>query len=136
MSSGFPENTYFYIKTSTGQNVVDVHQGSIDKTGEDSDNQLWRFENGFLINKKSDLVLDIEGGDLKVEKKILQYDRKHTRAHNQRWGYRDGFVYIRADPRIVLDIKGEDEDEGTKVITFKRKLEDNADQQWIIEPVE
>lgn len=98
---------------------------------------------------------------MKAEKKIQQYDRKSTRyvycielgggliatyissfiiiiirTHNQRWGYRDGFIYSRADPRIVLDIKGDDEDEGTKVMTSKRKLEDNANQQWILEPVD
>ncbi|SAM02508.1 hypothetical protein [Absidia glauca] len=145
MMSGFPESTYFYIKTGTGENVVDVHEGRIEKgahiiiwkqkVGEDADNQLWSFEDGFLKNKKSSLVLDIDGGDLKVEKKLQQYDRKATRAHNQRWGYRDGFIYSRADPRIVLDIKGGTEDEGTRVITYKRKAEDNANQQWSIEPV-
>ncbi|KAI8341822.1 ricin B lectin domain-containing protein [Chlamydoabsidia padenii] len=143
--SGFPENTYFYIKTSTGENVVDVHEGSLEKgahiiiwkqkTGDDCDNQLWIYNDGFLMNKKSSLVLDIDGGDLKVEKKVKQYDRKSTRAHNQRWGYRDGFIYSRADPRIVLDIKGGNEDEGTRVITYKRKAEENANQQWTIEPV-
>jgi hypothetical protein len=35
----------------------------------------------------------------------------------------------------VLDIKGGTEDEGTRVITYKRKAEDNANQQWSIEPV-
>lgn len=27
------------------------------------------------------------------------------RAHNQRWGIRDGFIYAVADPRLVLDTK-------------------------------
>ncbi|ORZ20456.1 ricin B lectin domain-containing protein [Absidia repens] len=144
--SGFPEGTYFYIKTITGENVMDVHEGKTEsgahiiiwqqKTGEDRDNQLWSFENGFLINKKSSLVLDIDGGDLKAEKKLQQFDRKATRTHNQRWGFRDNFIYSRADPRIVLDIKGGDEDEGTRVITYKRKTEDNSNQQWTIEPTD
>jgi hypothetical protein len=28
--SGFPESAYFYIKTGTGENVVDVHEGRIE----------------------------------------------------------------------------------------------------------
>lgn len=27
------------------------------------------------------------------------------RAHNQKWGYHDGFVHVLADPRLVLDIR-------------------------------
>lgn len=27
------------------------------------------------------------------------------RTLNQRFGYRDGYIYMRADPRLVLDIK-------------------------------
>lgn len=29
----------------------------------------------------------------------------YGRAHNQRWGIRDGFIYPVADPRLVLDTK-------------------------------
>jgi hypothetical protein len=27
------------------------------------------------------------------------------RAHNQRWGYHDGYIHVLADPRLVLDIR-------------------------------
>lgn len=29
----------------------------------------------------------------------------NSRAHNQRWGIRDGFIYPVADPRLVLNVK-------------------------------
>ncbi|KAI8066567.1 ricin B lectin domain-containing protein [Gongronella butleri] len=144
--TGFPENNYFFIVSPVTGKVIDVHQGLLEKgtklviwekkEGEDAKNQLWRYEQGgFIVNKKSGLVIDLDGGDLRADKKIQQFDRKATMAHNQRWGYRDGFIYCKADPRIVLDIKNGNDDEGTRIISWKRKLEENANQQWAVEPV-
>ncbi|KAG0170517.1 hypothetical protein DFQ28_001979 [Apophysomyces sp. BC1034] len=142
---GFPSDCYFYIKSLQNGSVLDVYQGQTSadtavviwpQKGNDNDNQLWRYEDGFLVNKKSNLVLDIRGGDLKPDRAVIQYDRKMTMAHNQRWGYRDGFVYILADPRLVLDIKasgGSDRD-GAKVILYTRKDDDNENQKWTIVP--
>ncbi|KAI7901544.1 ricin B lectin domain-containing protein [Cokeromyces recurvatus] len=144
MTTGFPQRRYFYIKSRKSNACIDVYMGETtpdssviiwpQKGSDDNDNQLWRFDDGFLINKKSNLVMDIRGGDLKSDKPIVQYDRKMTMAHNQRWGYRDGYIYCLADPRLVLDIKGGGSKEGTKVILYKRKENDNDNQQWIIEP--
>ncbi|ORY93194.1 ricin B lectin domain-containing protein [Syncephalastrum racemosum] len=106
------------------------------KGADDNDNQLWSYDDGFLTNKKSGMVLDIRGGDLKADKEIVQYDRKLTQTLNQRFGYRDGYIYMRADPRLVLDIKGDDTEKGAKVILYQRKSEDNDNQQWEIEPFE
>ncbi|KAI8372897.1 ricin B lectin domain-containing protein [Radiomyces spectabilis] len=140
---GFPENTYFYIRSRQNGSCLDVYNGETSadtsiiiwpKKENDNDNQLWRFEDGFLINKKSNLVMDVRGGDLKSDKPVVQYDRKLTQAHNQRWGYRDGFIYVLADPRLVLDIKGGKDKDGTKVILYLRKDTENDNQQWTIEP--
>ncbi|KAI8991560.1 ricin B lectin domain-containing protein, partial [Mycotypha africana] len=96
---------------------------------------LWRWENGYLINKKSGLVMDIRGGNLLSDSYIVQYDRKMTQAHNQRWGYRDGYIYCLADPRLVLDIRGGGHKEGTRICLYTRKdSDDNENQQWIVEP--
>ncbi|CEP12062.1 hypothetical protein [Parasitella parasitica] len=105
------------------------------KPENDWDNQLWRAEDGFLINKKSGLVMDIRGGNLQSDSQIVQYERKITMAHNQRWGFRDGFIYCLADPRLVLDIKGGSDKNGTEVILYKRKDKNNQNQQWTIKPV-
>lgn len=60
-----------------------------------------------------------------------------TRAHNQRFGYRDGYIYCLADPRLVLDIKGGSSKEGTKIILYKRKDgRDNGNQQWALIPAQ
>ncbi|KAG2230468.1 hypothetical protein INT48_003016 [Thamnidium elegans] len=121
--SGFPQNQYFYIKSRNSDSVMDVYMGetTVDsnviiwpkKDTDDNDNQLWRSEDGFLINKKSNL----------------------GKAHNQRFGYRDGFIYCLADPRLVLDIKGGGSKEGTKVILYKRKETDFENQQWDLIPI-
>ncbi|ORZ16872.1 hypothetical protein BCR42DRAFT_413365 [Absidia repens] len=100
----------------------------------DNYNQLWRWEDGYLINMKSKLVMDIRGGDLKADTLIVQYGRKVTMAHNQRFGFRDGYLYTLADPRLVFDVKGESDKDGAKLILSKRKVQSHEYQQWAIEP--
>ncbi|RCH86057.1 Altered inheritance of mitochondria protein 1 [Rhizopus azygosporus] len=102
------------------------------QTGEE--HELWQFESGFLINKSSSLVLDIIGGDLRVGQKVNLWGRKKTMAHNQRWGIRDGYIYALADPRLVLDIEGDCEDEGTHIVTNSRRVENHDLQQWTLIP--
>ncbi|KAI8880714.1 carbohydrate-binding module family 13 protein [Backusella circina FSU 941] len=138
----FPNDSYFILRSQKNGHVLYVDDST--KAGanvivgpqdeEVIDSQLWTFDNGYLINKKSSLVMDIEGGDLKSDKKILQYDRKKTMAHNQRWGIRDGFIYAVADPRVVLDSK--DGEEGTKILAAYKKLEENDSQLWAYELVQ
>ncbi|EIE78792.1 hypothetical protein RO3G_03497 [Rhizopus delemar RA 99-880] len=94
--------------------------------------KVWGFENGQLISKNSSLVLDIEGGDLRVGKKLIQYGRKKTMAHNQRWGIRNGYIYASADPRLVLEDNSEAS--GSQIVTSVRKVEENDFQQWKIVP--
>ncbi|KAI7860605.1 hypothetical protein BDC45DRAFT_563765 [Circinella umbellata] len=129
----FPSNTYFYIKSSLGENVVDVYNGETKKYN-DNENQLWRYEDGHLINKKSDLVVDVRGGDTKSDTPLIQYNRKMTMASNQRWGYRDGFIHLLSDPSLVLDIRGGKNKRGTKLILYQRKDDENENQKWIVEP--
>ncbi|RCI04768.1 hypothetical protein CU098_002478, partial [Rhizopus stolonifer] len=74
--------------------------------------------------------------DLKVGQKLLQYGRKITMAHNQRWGIRDGYIYASADPRLVLDVEGGSDASGSQLITSIRKVEDNDYQQWELVPFE
>lgn len=62
-------------------------------------------EDGFLINKKSGLVVDIRGGDIKKDKLLIQYARKPGLAYNQRWKYQDGYIFPEAAPHLVVDIR-------------------------------
>ncbi|CAO3682762.1 unnamed protein product [Rhizopus stolonifer] len=123
-----------YVMSTNGTNEESTKITVKEKTGEDF--QLWSFDNGKLVSKSSSLVLDIRGGDLKVGQKLLQYGRKITMAHNQRWGIRDGYIYASADPRLVLDVEGGSDASGSQLITSIRKVEDNDYQQWELVPFE
>ncbi|RUS14907.1 ricin B lectin domain-containing protein [Endogone sp. FLAS-F59071] len=137
---------YFFIRSRQNGKVLDVEGGSSDagvriciwpKKDYDNDNQLWKFEEGFLVNKRSGLVIDIQSGELAPDRNICQYDRKWVQeANNQRWGYEDGFIYCRARPDLVLDIRGGDDSDGTEVIVYNKKYEDNYNQKWEVEKAE
>ncbi|RUP51399.1 ricin B lectin domain-containing protein [Jimgerdemannia flammicorona] len=142
MSHGFPTG-YFFLRARNG-NVLDVAGKSTDagdkviaweKKRHRVDNQVWYAEDGFLINKHSGLVLDIESGKLESGNHICQYTKKPIgEADNQRWGYQNGYIYVLANPDLVLDVAGESEKEGAKIIVWQKKGEnDNSNQQWVIE---
>ncbi|RCH83536.1 hypothetical protein CU097_000745, partial [Rhizopus azygosporus] len=58
-------------------------------------------------------------------------------AHNQRWNYRDdGFIYLQANPNLVLDIRGNWTKPGTIVLLYERKYKDNLNQLWDLIPYE
>lgn len=107
------------------------------KRGSDALNQLWRYEDGYFINAKSAKVLDIAGGEMKVEAPIIQYSQKMTQeAANQRFQVdNEGHISIQARPDLVLDIKGgKDEDCAPVILYTKREGESAANQRWILEP--
>ncbi|RUP51979.1 hypothetical protein BC936DRAFT_143865, partial [Jimgerdemannia flammicorona] len=163
----FPEG-YFFITSGANGLVLDIKNASkkpdqalvvSKQKHHDNDSQLWSCDNDFIINKNSGL------GQVLSNKQIIQYNRKLTQAaHNQRWGYRDGFIYSLADPNLVLDIKvntcsylqhpitahqpariltfallstysqGGANAENTPVILYTRKSSDAFNQQWDIVP--
>lgn len=90
-------------------------------------------EEGFLINKKSGLVIDIKGGGIEREKLIIQYARKPGLAQNQRWTYRDGYICSSSAPHLVLDIRGGEYKNGNNVYLNAKNLHSQT-QQWIIQP--
>ncbi|KAI9013821.1 hypothetical protein CLU79DRAFT_392659 [Phycomyces nitens] len=93
------------------------------------------YEDGFIINKKSGLVLDIRGGELKKDKLLIQYSRKPGLAQNQRWSYEEGFIFPTAAPHLVMDIRGGDYRE-TSGIYLNEKDITIPTQRWLIEPFE
>ncbi|KAI9338436.1 hypothetical protein BD770DRAFT_400708 [Pilaira anomala] len=133
----FPKHGYFYLKCLKNGLVISVNRDNdvgsklvAETKKTDDDSQLWTFEDGCLVSKYTSLVMDIEGGDLMPDSRVLQYGRKKTMAHNQRWGIRDGFVYTVADPRLVLVA----EDTAESYVRINIKSEENDLQQWYLEP--
>ncbi|CAO3668523.1 unnamed protein product [Rhizopus microsporus] len=145
--SHFPSG-WFYIQSKCSHKMVlDVTQDSLKaaakvivwpKKTKDNDNQLWMYHHGYIINKNSGMVLDVQGGIIESDKQIIQYRRKMVEdAHNQRWNYRDdGFIYLQANPNLVLDIRGNWTKPGTIVLLYERKYKDNLNQLWDLIPYE
>ncbi|KAG2209909.1 hypothetical protein INT46_010505 [Mucor plumbeus] len=143
--SNFPTG-WFYIQSKCPHKMVlDVSLDSLKaaakvvvwpKKTKDIDNQLWMYDHGYIINKNSGMVLDVQGGILESDKQIIQYKRKMVEdAQNQRWYYReDGVIYPQTNPNLVLDIRGNWTKQGTVVLLYERKYEDNENQLWDLVP--
>ncbi|KAG2234117.1 hypothetical protein INT48_000294 [Thamnidium elegans] len=137
----FPDG-FFFIRCKHQPFAMDVNMGSMLNDASiiiwpqkmvDSINQLWMHEEGFLINKKSGLVIDIKGGGIEREKLIIQYARKPGLAQNQRWTYRDGYICSSSAPHLVLDIRGGEYKNGNNIYLNAKNLHSQT-QQWIIQP--
>ncbi|KAG0307670.1 hypothetical protein BGZ98_010139, partial [Dissophora globulifera] len=147
---------WFYIKSGASGLVVDIEHGyftdpmkagaraemnhqKVD-TGDGRHSllelQLWRYEAGYLINRRTGFVLDIQGGTLKLAARVVQWQRKTGQeARNQHWFYESGFIANVYNSRLVLDIDGDGSKDGAKIAIGERKAAANADQQWILEEV-
>ncbi|CAG8453199.1 5634_t:CDS:10 [Paraglomus occultum] len=122
----------FYIKSAASpsgnsttaapaQNlVIDIERGGFggffgnpktnvqrQKSNTDHDsNQLWRYDNGWLVNKNSNNVLEVEAG--KPGNRLVLAQRKAlVNANNQRWILtKEGHIALQQNPQLVLEIKG------------------------------
>ncbi|KAF9547918.1 hypothetical protein EC957_007645, partial [Mortierella hygrophila] len=154
-----PDNfptSWFYIKSAASGLVVDIEHGyftdpmkagaraemnhqKIDQgDGRHSllELQLWRYEAGYLINRRTGFVLDIQGGTLKLNARLIQWQRKAGQeARNQHWFYENGFIANVYNSRLVLDIDGDGSKDGAKIAVGERKATANSDQQWLLEEV-
>ncbi|KAF9107960.1 hypothetical protein BGX29_004073, partial [Mortierella sp. GBA35] len=154
-----PDNfptSWFYIKSAASGLVVDIEHGyftdpmkagaraemnhqKIDQgDGRHSllELQLWRYEAGYLINRRTGFVLDIQGGTLKLNARLIQWQRKAGQeARNQHWFYENGFIANVYNSRLVLDIDGDGSKDGAKIAVGERKAVANNDQQWLLEEV-
>ncbi|KAH8548202.1 ricin B lectin domain-containing protein [Umbelopsis sp. PMI_123] len=138
--STFPPG-FFYIKSQRYSALtMDVDDGSMlkdanilvwSKKDVDNVNQLWAYDDGFLVNKKSGLVIDIRGGDVKAGKSIIQYVRKGVRARNQEWRFIDGYICPASNERLALDLESTNASPGTNVILASRNMQ-RPSQQWAL----
>ncbi|KAI8972760.1 ricin B lectin domain-containing protein [Pilobolus umbonatus] len=135
----------FYIKSQFNGLVLDIEEGSTEDGAKlivwnqkwnGCDNQLWRIEDGYIINCKSAKVLDIAGGTMDSGNDIIQYSQKMTmEAANQRWDIdEDGYIACSVRPDLVLDIAGRTDEPGAAVILYERREGEVAsNQRWILE---
>ncbi|CAB5369509.1 unnamed protein product [Rhizophagus irregularis] len=98
-------NYYWIIAQHSGK-VLKVKDGSLCSYVEiiqhkGVDMQLWYFNGGFIVNKRSGFVLDAAGCT-----KIIQYQKQNEPAFGQEWeySYKDNFIHLKFNRNFVLDI--------------------------------
>ncbi|KAL0073486.1 carbohydrate-binding module family 13 protein [Phycomyces blakesleeanus] len=156
--SAFPIG-YFFIISKLNNLVIDVENPTEAGPGAriimkerqakspERDSQLWIHQNGFLTNKMTGLVLDINRSPsfmaiFNGENHLyLDQMKEEDTAHDQRFAFEEetGFIYSLHNENIVFDIRKAEVAEGGRVIVYKRKgiSEDSSKkplhQYWSVE---
>ncbi|CAB4376775.1 hypothetical protein RhiirA5_271340 [Rhizophagus irregularis] len=148
--NGFPEG-WFYIKSQTNNHVLEPHCLSVNsgarivtskqRFGFDADSQLWKYDNGYIVNKASGKVLDIEKGYIRTFHRthLCQWDRKPlTEASNQQWTFLPGgFISPTAHKGYVIHLHGHfyrSKHDICQILLHQIKDEDGRKQTWYFEP--
>ncbi|CAB4413736.1 unnamed protein product [Rhizophagus irregularis] len=134
--TSFPED-YFYLKVGSTSLVLDVERastffgfgGSSVKEGSktviasqkseaenDAAYQLWRHENGYLVNKQTNLYLEVDNGK-PGNRIVLHHQKPGSNGANQRWALtKEGYISLKSHPKYVIDVKGGNAKEGSHVV--------------------
>lgn len=145
-ADSFPDGDFFIRSVVSGL-VVEIKDGStaegapaVVRTGQSSnnDNQLWKYDQGFLVNKKSGLVLEVVGyqggGNIEPGTPVAQASRRERPANlNQLWAYNRGRL-VPYDPKVTLSVRDDNFADGNEVVVDGVRAEDPG-QEWHIEPV-
>lgn len=125
--------------------VLDVRGGSTNdgapvilwhRTG--NDNQLWTYEDGFLVNKNSGLCLEVEGmsegGDIPPGTPLVQTARRQMPdSLNQLWAYNHLYL-MPYDPKVAVAAENDNLTPGTRAVVDRTvDFPHNIRQQWILE---
>ena len=92
------------------------------------DNQLWKLEEGRLVNKTG-MVADVMGANTEEEAEVVGWE-KHD-GENQKWSIKDNCIHSELTD-MVMDLKGGVMEAGTEVIMFPKH--GGANQAWLIYP--
>ncbi|KAI7857780.1 hypothetical protein BDC45DRAFT_500651 [Circinella umbellata] len=139
--NGFPIG-YFYIISKMNGLVVDLRgdpehaepgtkivMAQKKPESPERDSQLWIHQDGFLTNKATGLVLDINPAvsfiAIFTKEKRMYLDGMKTaeNANDQRFGYDvdPGFIYQLSNSKNVLDIHHELSEVDARLMIYKRK---------------
>ncbi|KAI9031791.1 hypothetical protein CLU79DRAFT_730187 [Phycomyces nitens] len=154
IKSGFPLG-YFYVISKMNNLAMDIRDPTVipgtrakivmmpkKTTAIEKDSQLWIHQDGFLTNKMTGLVLDINIAESFLAvftgecRMYLDNMKEKEAANDQRFGYdaEAGYIYTLSDPNMVLDIRHEENIPDARLMIYKRKPVENASNQlWSIE---
>ncbi|KAI9263318.1 hypothetical protein BDA99DRAFT_509932 [Phascolomyces articulosus] len=157
--NGFPIG-YFYIVSKMNGLVADLRgdpetaapgtkiiMAHKQEESPERDSQLWIHQNGYLTNKATGLVLDINPAEsfiaIFTKEKRMYLDGMKVDANDQRFGYESdpGYIYQLSDPKNVVDIRHELSEVDARLMIYKRKQypssedgkETKKNQLWEIE---
>ncbi|CAG8589293.1 862_t:CDS:10, partial [Diversispora eburnea] len=92
----------FFSWSKDGAKIVITHQKS---DTEHDQYQLWKYEDGLIINKQTSLCLEAENG--KLGNRLTLHSRKSPhQANNQRWIFtKDGHIALQSNTKHVIEVK-------------------------------
>jgi hypothetical protein len=86
-------------------------------------NQLWKYENGFLVSKLNGLVLDVKGASKDEGAEVVMWNKKSHDNANQLWDLEKGWIKNRHNG-LVLEVKN------AQFVHMARKKENDKGQLW------
>ncbi|PKY15242.1 hypothetical protein RhiirB3_520262 [Rhizophagus irregularis] len=106
-------STFFRFSNTILKTIVTSQKSESDN---DVPYQLWRHENGYLINKQTNLYLDVDSDVRVFEFSIIRKLGKHivlchqkpdTNGANQQWTLtKEGYIVLKSHPKYVINVKG------------------------------
>ncbi|KAL9540180.1 hypothetical protein MBANPS3_009830, partial [Mucor bainieri] len=132
----FPDGWFFVKSQARGLVLTVLETGviaaEVAATKLDTSNysrQLWKYSEGYIVNKASNMVLDVRGGSIENGASICQYTRKDKDNKNQQWALTpEGVIYLEVNRKFVLTVK-ESEAVRSKLYLSERKAE-HKEQCW------
>ncbi|CAG8579940.1 2828_t:CDS:2, partial [Scutellospora calospora] len=117
-----------------GTKAIIAHQKSdIDQ----DDHQLWRHEDGWLINKQTNLCLEVDEAKAGICLSV-HHKRNLNKANNQRWILTpEGHIALKSNPKFVIEVlpKGTAVKDGSYLIitnTKSKNFKDDPNSKFII----
>ncbi|KAL0083561.1 hypothetical protein J3Q64DRAFT_1641628, partial [Phycomyces blakesleeanus] len=134
-SGVFPEGWFFVKSQAQGLVLTVLESGTLAAQAVavklDTANysrQLWKYNNGTLVNKASEMVLDVKGGSLVSGAEICQYKEK-PESTNQQWGLTaDGCIHIKSFGNLVLSVNANEKSKSN--VFLATKSTDQKEQRW------
>ncbi|KAG0007646.1 hypothetical protein BGZ82_005235, partial [Podila clonocystis] len=96
--------------------------------------QLWRYEEGYLVNRKTNYVIDIYGRSAVVGVKLIQQYKATTEADgkiNQLWNVVDGSIQLLHNPKLAINV--ESNKDGSRVQLVEHKAVQTTVNTWTLE---
>ncbi|MEU0634474.1 RICIN domain-containing protein [Streptomyces sp. NPDC005989] len=141
----FPEGLFFIRNVYSGKVLDLANSGSegseiavATRKGSDHDSQLWTYDNGFLVNKHSGLVLEVpgyEGGGTITPGTTLYQNTKREKPDslNQLWAYNYELLNP-YDPKVAITAEDADFNESTRAVVQTVEHHDPK-FQWMFDTV-